>query len=117
MGPADYLSRNPTGKATFLSEEDKNFVIITIEEIKFFLLRIALTPIGANKPTNENTDTTQFKIDVINPKRVSCKTNNSFCLNTRTIQSNINSHFPIPKSTNSETIYKHLNENIVGITN
>ena len=66
-----------------------------------------------NQPIN--TDTKQVKNDVINPKRVSSKTNNASCLNTRTIQSNNNSHFPISKSTNAEILYKPLNENIVGI--
>ena len=49
MGFADNLSRNPTGEAIPLSDEDKNFVINSIEEAKFVLLRNALAPNGANK--------------------------------------------------------------------
>ena len=75
-----------------------------------------MTPIGALKPTNQNTVTKQVKNDVINPKRVSSKTNNASCLNTRTIQSNIISQFPISKSTNSEIKNKPLKENVIGIT-
>ena len=46
MGFADYLSRNPSGEAIYPSDEDENFVINTIDETKFTLLRTALSPNG-----------------------------------------------------------------------
>ena len=118
MGFADYLSRKPTGEAFPPSDEHKNLKhkINTIEETKFFLLRNALTPNGANKSTNQNTDIKQGKNDAIIPKRVSSKTNNAFCLNTRAVQSTFISQFPISNYTNSEITYKPVNQNIVGIT-
>ena len=120
MGFADYLSRNPTGEAIPPTEEDKNFVINTIEEFKLYITRNSLSPNGANNSfspkgaiisTNQNTDTKQVENDVINPKHTSNKTNNAFCLNTLTNQSHINSH-----SLNSNSIFKLINKNIVGIT-
>ena len=41
---ADYLSRNPTGEAIPPTDEDKNFVINTIEEFKNFITRNSLSP-------------------------------------------------------------------------
>ena len=61
MGFVDYLSSNPTGEAIPPSDGDKNFLIYSIEEIKFFLLRNALTPNGATSATNHITDTKQNK--------------------------------------------------------
>ena len=66
MGFADYLSGYPTEEAISPSEEDENFVINLIEEIKFFLLRKALTPNGAMSTTNHNINEKQAKNDVIN---------------------------------------------------
>ena len=70
MGFADYLIRNSSGEAIQPSDNDKNFVIKTIEEIKFKLLRYALTPNGANITTNQSADTKQVTNDVINPKQL-----------------------------------------------
>ena len=82
MGIAVYLRRNPSGEATQPSDDDKNFVINTIEEIKFTLLRNALTPNVANKTTNQNVDTKQVTNDVLNPKQTSNTAINAFCLNS-----------------------------------
>ena len=122
MGFADYLTRNPTGEAIQPTDEDKNFVINTIEEIKLFITRISLSPNGASNSfspkgainsTNQYTDDIELaKNDVINPKHTSNKTNNArFCHNTLTNQSHINSH-----SLNPNSNFKLLNKNIVGIT-
>ena len=120
MGFDDYLSRNPTGEAIPPTDEDKNFVINTIEEFKLFITRNSLSPNGASNSfspkgainsTNQNTDTKLDENDVINPKHTSNKTNNAFCLNTLTNQSHINSH-----SLNPNSKFKLLNKNIVGIT-
>ena len=120
MGFADYLSRNPTGEAIPPTDEDKNFVIKTIEEFKLFITRNSLSPNGASNSfsprgainsTNQNTDTKLDENDVINPKHTSNKTNNAFCLNTLTNQSHINSHSLTPNSN-----FKLINKNIVGIT-
>ena len=79
MGFADYLSRNPSGNAPPPpSEEDKNFVITTINEITFALIRNSITPNGASKfiadkkLVNSN--------DVINPLQNNSERNNAFCL-------------------------------------
>ena len=120
MGFAGYLSRNPTGEAIQPTDEDKNFVINTIEEIKLFITRNSLSPNGASNSfspkgainsTNQNTDTELDKNEVINPKHTSNKTNNVFCFYTLTNQSHINSH-----SLNPNSILKLLNKNFVGIT-
>ena len=120
MGFADYLSRNPTGEAIPPTDEDKNFVINTIEEFQLFITRNSLSPNGVSNlfspkgainSTNQNTDTKLDENDVINPKHTSNKTNNAFCLNTLTNQSHINSH-----SLNPNSNFKLLNKNIVGIT-
>ena len=100
MGFADYLSRNPTGEAILPSDEDENFVLISKEEIKYFLLCNALTPNGA---TNHITDTKQVTNDLINPKRVYSKTVNAFCLNALTIQSDNILHSITSKFINSQT--------------
>ena len=70
MGFADYLSRNPSGEAIQPSDEDKNIVINTIDEINFTRLRNALTPSGANETINQNADTKQATNDLINPKKL-----------------------------------------------
>ena len=61
MGFANYLSRNPTGDAIPLSEEDKNFVVNTIDEINFTLLRKALSSNGVNNATNHIENKLQMK--------------------------------------------------------
>ena len=116
IGFADYLSRNHTGEAIPPTDEDKNFVINTIEEFKLFIIRTSLSPNGANNSfypkgainsTNQSTDTKLDENDVINPKHPSNKTNNAFCLNTLTIQSHINSH-----SLNPNSNFKILNKTL-----
>ena len=82
MGFADYLSRNPSGEAIQPFEEDKNFVIDTIDEIKFTPLRNALNPNRANHSTNQSTDTKQDRNDVINPKQSNNTALKAFCLNS-----------------------------------
>ena len=79
MGFADYLSRNPSGNAPPPpSEEDKHFVINTISEITFALIKNSITPNGASefiadkKLVNSN--------DVINPLQNDRERNNAFCL-------------------------------------
>ena len=69
MGFADYLSRNPSGDPIPPSEEDKNFVINVIDELKFTLIRNILTTNGAIKATNQNADIKQVSNDVISSKQ------------------------------------------------
>ena len=103
MGFADYLSRNPTGKPPPPpTDEDKNFVINTINDITFALIKNSLAPNGASvskadkKQVNYN--------DVIIPlqkhgerKNASClkqHRNQSLCLTTNSLSfaySNLNS--------------------------
>ena len=47
-GFADYSSRNPTAETIPPTDEDKNFVIKTIEEIKLFITTNSLSPNGAS---------------------------------------------------------------------
>ena len=82
MGFADYLNRNPSGDPIPPSEEDKNFVINTIDELKFALIRNALTPKGATKATNQNADIKQVNNDVTSPKQNNNTAPNAFCLNS-----------------------------------
>ena len=79
MGFADYLSRNPSGNAPPPpSEEDKNFVVNTINEITFIVIKNSITPNGASefiadkRLVNSN--------DVINPLQNNSEQNNAFCL-------------------------------------
>ena len=60
MGFADYLSRNPTGKAPNPNIEDNSFVITTINEITFSLIKNNLTPNEANA-CNADIKKSQFK--------------------------------------------------------
>ena len=95
MGAADYLSRNPTGEASKPSEEDNNFVINTIDEKKFTLIRNALTPNGVTIPSNQNADTKQDKNDVINPNQNNNTTLSAFCLNSfnnKSLTANLYTH-------------------------
>ena len=78
MGFADYLKRNPSGEATEPSDNDKNFVINTIRELKFTVLRNALTSNGANITTKQSADTKQVTNDVVNPKQTSNTAINAF---------------------------------------
>ena len=82
MGFADYLSRNPSGDPIPPSEEDKNFVINDIDELKFTLIRNALAPNGAIKATNQNADIKQVRNDVISSKQNNNTAPNAFCLNS-----------------------------------
>ena len=56
MGFADYLNRTPSSDAPPPSDNDKNFAINTIEEIKDALLRANIAPNGA---INKNTEQKQ----------------------------------------------------------
>ena len=47
MGFAYYLSKNPTGIPSALTDEDKNFAINTINDITFALIKNSLAPNGA----------------------------------------------------------------------
>ena len=108
------LSRNPSGEAIPPSDEDKNFVINTIDEIKFRLLRKALSPNGVNQTTNQSADTKQVANDVINPKQTSNTASNAFCLNSIENKSLSASHYIHPlNSINSNHIDSR---NLVAIT-
>ena len=106
MGFADYRRRNPTGEAIPPSDEDKSFVITSIEEINSLLLCNALSPNGAISSANQIADTKQVIKDVFNSTQLNIKANNAFCLNTfqnqpynytQSICSNyISSEIPIP---------------------
>ena len=103
MGFADYLSRNPSGKAPPPTEEDKNFVINTINELTFSLIKNNLAPFGASVA---KADKKQVKCnDVINPLQNHSERKNAFCLkqhrnqslyitsnSTAFANSNLNSH-------------------------
>ena len=52
MGFADYLSRNPSGKASPESEDDEKYVINTIQEIKHAWLKHTIKPSELVKPTH-----------------------------------------------------------------
>ena len=89
MGFADFLSRNPTGEAIPPTDEDKNYVINTIDEIKLFITRNSLSPNGASysfspkgaiNSTNQNTHIKLDKNDVNNPKHASNKKTTLFAL-------------------------------------
>ena len=66
MGFAEYLSRNPTGKAPEPSEEDQNFVINVIGNIIFALNKNYLAQNGASnysadeKQVNSNEPTQYY---------------------------------------------------------
>ena len=85
MGFADYLSRNPSGKAPKPNTEDNYFVINTIDEITFNLIKNDLTPKGANV---YNADTKQDNLnDVISYNQTHIDQNNAFSLYSHSFQS------------------------------
>ena len=53
MGFADYLSRNPSGKASPEGEDDEKYVINTIREIKHAWLKHTIKPSEIVKPTGK----------------------------------------------------------------
>ena len=105
MGFADYLSRNLSGDPIPPSEEDKNFVITVIDELKFTLIRNALAPNGATKATNQNADIKQVSNDVISSKQNNNTAPNTFCLNS--IENKLYSH---------STYFNFLNPNKTTLT-
>ena len=84
MGLANYLGRNLTGIVPNSSAEDNNFVIKTMREITFALIKSDLTPNGANA---YSVDAKQVNSDVINRNPTRSEQNNAFCFNTQKIQS------------------------------
>ena len=81
---ANYLGRKLTGIVPNSSAEDNNFVINTMREIIFALIKSDLTLNGANA---YSVDTKQVNYDVINRNPTRSEENNAFCLNTQKIQS------------------------------
>ena len=53
MGFADYLSSHPSCPAAPTYEDDKKFVVHTIQEIKHAILKQNIAPFGASKPTGD----------------------------------------------------------------
>ena len=114
MGFAEYLSTNPSGEPNLPSEEDKNFVINAIDEIKLTLLRHALAPNGANQTTNQSADTKQVSNDVINPKQINNIASNAFGLNS--IENKLHSYSHYIHSSNSNKTTFIDSKNLVAIT-
>ena len=114
MSFADYLSRNLSGDPIPPSEEDKNFVINTIDELKFALIRNALTPIGATKATNQNADIKQVSNDVTSPKQNNNTAPNAFCLNSIENKLHSDSTYINPPNLNKTTLTDCTN--LVAIT-
>ena len=113
MGFADYLSRNPSDKAPKPNTKDNNFVINTLDEITFNLIKIDLTPNGANV---YNADTKQDNLnDVISYNQTHSDQNNAFSLNSHSFQSHpFQPHLLTPSKLNQrKSVY---NSEIVAIT-
>ena len=113
MGFADYLSQNPSGKAPKPKTEDNNFVINTIDQITFNLIKNDLTPNGANV---YNADTKQDNLnDVISYNQTHSDQNNAFSLNSHSFQSHsFQPHLLTPSKLNRrKSVY---NSEIVAIT-
>ena len=100
MGFADYLSRNPSGKASPESEDDEKFVINTIQETKHARLKHTMKPSEIAKPTgnyNQLAESKQLEYnDVTHAKENTLSEQHAFCLNTaknklRSIEQNSNS--------------------------
>ena len=114
MGFADNLSRNPSGDPIPPSEEDKNFAINVIDEVKITLIRNTLTPNGATKATNQNADIKQVSNDVISSKQNNNTAPNAFCLHS--IENKLHSHSTYINSLNSNKITSTDCSNLVALT-
>ena len=114
MGFANYLSRNPSGDPIPTSEEDKNFVINVIDELKFTLIRNTLTPNGAVKATNQNADIKQVSNDAISSTQNNNTAPNAFCLNS--IENKLHSDSTYLNSLNQNKITTTDCSNLVAIT-
>ena len=114
MGFADYLSRNPSGDPIPLSEEDKNFVINVIDELKFTLIRNTLTPNGAIKAINQNADIKQVSNDAISSTQNNNTAPNAFCLNSN--ENKLHSHSTYLNSLNQKKSTSTDFSNLVAIT-
>ena len=84
MSFADYLSRIPTGKAPSPTE-DKNFVINTINDITFALIKNSLAPNGASVSKGDKKQVNYN--DVINPLQKHSQRKNASCLKQHRNQS------------------------------
>ena len=86
MGFADYLSRNPSGKASPEGEDDEKFVINTIQEMKHAWLKHKIKPSEIIKPTgNYNQSAERMHLehnDVTHAKANKTTEQHAFCLNT-----------------------------------
>ena len=107
MGFGDYLSRNPKGKAPDPNVEDNNFIMKTINEITFSLIKNDLT---LNEANACNPDIKQINLNDIKtqnqPRRGQ---NNAFCPNTHKIQSHsFNPHSINPTEFNSQKVNNSL---------
>ena len=113
-GFANYLSRNPSGDPIPPSEEDKNFVINVIDELKFTLIRNTLTPNGAIKATNQNADIKQVSNDVTSSRQNNNTAPNAFCLNS--IENKLHSQPTYLNSLHPNKITSTDYSNLVAIT-
>ena len=101
MGFADYLRRNPSGKASPESEDDEKYVINTIQEIKHAWLKHTIKQSELVKPTGISNQLAERKQlehnDVTHAKANTLNEQHAFCLNTaknklHSIEQNLNSH-------------------------
>ena len=86
MGFADYLRRNPSGKPSPESEDDKKFVINIIHEIKHACLKHIIEPSDNVKPTGSHNQLAERKQlehnDVTHAKENTLIEQHAFCINT-----------------------------------
>ena len=114
MGFANYLGRKPSGDPIHPSEEDKNFVINVIDELKFNLIRNTITPNGAIITTNQKADIKQVSNDVISSTKNNNTAPNAFCLNSFEIKLHSHSTFLNSHNPNINTLTNC--SNLVAIT-
>ena len=86
MGFADYLSRNPSGKPSPESDDDKKIVINTIREIKHAWLKHIIKPSDIVRPTGSHNQLAERKQlehnDVTHAKENTLIEQHAFFLNT-----------------------------------
>ena len=72
MGFADYLSRHPSSPPAQTIEDDEKFVLSSIQEIKYAIVKQSIAQFGASKPTGnynqEESNTQNEQNDVTDTK-------------------------------------------------
>ena len=111
MGFADYISRHLSGPPSPTNEDDKKFVINTIQELKHAILKQNITPLGSIKTTgnfNQSESRTQIQQNDVTHDKLNTHTEESAFL-PKYFQTQVASFFTSEINTTSTTSHCHYN--------